>query len=149
MEQHQARAVSASCSMQMGMPSQFRRCARRAIQCSTKLPFRLFTIGVRNQGGSGVWLCQLRLNHSAAGENPAEMAKPKNQAPKKPGNPGFQLCFGWISSRNNRLTSSAIPRESLQLKRYVRSRCSPCTATMPAASVNCRSEGVILFQQSL
>src|SRR5438270_5105432 len=96
MAQDKARAVSAFCSTGMDMQLRSKPCGRQAIPCSTRLPFPLFTIGVQNLGANGVWSCRSRLDHSAAGENPAEIpprqdrglepvetAKTKTQAPNK------------------------------------------------------------------
>src|SRR4029077_13407174 len=76
-EECKRRAAFAFCSTLTGMQLQSKRYARPAIHCSTKRPFPHFTSGVRNQAGSGVWSCPLRLNNSAADDNDAEIPKPK------------------------------------------------------------------------
>src|SRR4029077_8128239 len=65
-EECKGRAAFAFCSTLTGTQLQSKRYARPAIHRSTKQPFPHFTNGVRNQGGSGVWSCPLRLNNSAA-----------------------------------------------------------------------------------
>src|SRR5207253_10882028 len=79
-EECKGRAAFAFCSTLTGMQLQSKRYARPAIHRSTKRPFPHFTSGVRNQGGSGVWSSQLRLNNSAADENDAEIPKSKKTA---------------------------------------------------------------------
>src|SRR5437016_14454037 len=76
-EECKGRAVFAFCSTLTGMQLQSKRYARPAIHRSTKRLFLHCTSGVRNQGGSGVWSCPLRLNNSAADENAAAILKPK------------------------------------------------------------------------